>query len=341
MQPSSKEAAPNVEKRGSLSTIAAPIAKDLSAFREFFRNELRSDNVLLDTALRYVLRRKGKQVRPVLVLLSAGAAGSISHRSYIGAALVELLHTATLLHDDVVDEAEERRGLPSMNAIWNNKTAVLVGDYLLAHGLRISNEHEEYQFLSVTSNAVQRMSKGELLQTRKTRKLDIREDEYYRIISDKTASLIAACCEIGAISASDDKGVQRGLKEYGEQLGLAFQIRDDLFDYTENARSIGKPIGNDLKEKKLTLPLIHALEQAPRRDAKKVLRAVRKGLKDDRSGELEWIKDFVRENGGVEYAYSAALRHRDNAVAAIKTLPHSVCREALDKLAHYVVERSA
>jgi octaprenyl-diphosphate synthase len=334
----------NLRKSGAappvtLTSIAQPVSNDLRAFRRFFREELRSDNVLLDTALRYVLRRKGKQIRPILVLLSASAAGSVSERSYIGATLVELLHTATLVHDDVVDEASERRGLPSLNSLWNNKLAVLVGDYLLAHGLRISNAHGEFRFLDITSRAVQRMSKGELLQTRKTRKLDIDEDEYYRIISDKTASLISACCEIGAVSASERSDVQTGLREYGEELGLAFQIRDDLFDYTGAGNATGKPIGNDLQEKKLTLPLIHALQGSSRSDARRILRLVRRGGASE-TAPFEEILKFVRSNGGVDYAVSAARGHRDRAIAALEALPESEARTSLALLADFVVERA-
>lgn len=323
----------------TLASIAEPISRDLRAFRRFFREELRSDNLLLDTALRYILRRKGKQIRPILVLLSASAAGSVSQRSYVGATLVELLHTATLVHDDVVDEAAERRGLPSLNSVWNNKVAVLVGDYLLAHGLRISNAHGEFRFLDITSRAVQRMSRGELQQTRKTRKLDIGESEYYRIISDKTASLISACCEIGAVSASDAAEVHEGLGAYGEELGLAFQIRDDLFDYTDAGSAIGKPIGNDLQERKLTLPLIHALSRAPRSDSKRILKIVRKGGAAESSAFHE-VATFVREHGGVDYALAAARRHRDNARAALHVLPDSPARSSLAQLADFVVERA-
>lgn len=323
----------------SLGTIAEPIAPDLKEFRRFFRQELRSDNLLLDTALRYILRRKGKQIRPILVLLSAAAAGDLSRRSWIGATLVELLHTATLVHDDVVDEAAERRGLPSLNAVWNNKVAVLVGDYLLAHGLRISNAHGEFRFLDITSRAVQRMSKGELLQTKKTRKLDIDETEYYRIISDKTASLISACCEIGAVSGSDRTEVQEALREYGEELGLAFQIRDDLFDYTGAGSAIGKPVGNDLQEKKLTLPLIHALNTSPRSEARQVLKTIRRGAAAEKSGFDEVIT-FVRRHGGVDYAVEAARGHRDRAREALSPLPDSPARQSLIDLADFVVERA-
>ncbi len=323
----------------SLSSLSTPVADDLTAFRKYFRNELRSDNLLLDTALRYVLRRKGKQIRPLLVLLSASAAGGTSHRSYVGAALVELLHTATLLHDDVVDEAEERRGLPSLNAVWNNKTAVLVGDYLLAHGLRISNEQGEFKFLGITSTAVQRMSKGELLQTKKTRKLDIGEEEYYRIISDKTASLISACCEIGAVSATDNEEIQSALKEYGEQLGLAFQIRDDLFDYVGSASAIGKPIGNDLQEKKLTLPLIYALNKAPRSDARRILKVIRKGISHEGS-EVSDVISFVHDNGGVDYAVERASHHRNNAVEALTRIKRTAAVDSLTDLASFVIQRA-
>lgn len=202
----------------------------------------------------------------MLVLLAADAAGGISQRSYVAAAMVELLHTATLIHDDVVDEADERRGFPSINAVWKNKIAILVGDYLLSRGLLVAVENDEFGFLKISSDTVRRMSEGELLQMQKSRKLDIQEEEYFRIISDKTASLIGACCELGAFSATDDADIRTALRSYGEHVGIAFQIRDDVFDYVSSSASIGKPTGNDLKERKLTLPLIYAMSRAHARN---------------------------------------------------------------------------
>ena len=324
----------------TLTDISRPISGDLKAFRKFFRDALRSKNLLLDAAIRYVLKRKGKQVRPMLVLLSASAAGGVSRRAYIGATMVELLHTATLVHDDVVDEAAERRGMPSVNSVWNNKTAILVGDYMLAQGLRIANENREYGFLDITSKAVQRMSEGELMQTSKTRKLDIREEEYFRIISDKTASLISACCEIGAASASDDPEVCNALQDFGELVGIAFQIRDDLFDYTSTGDAIGKPTGNDLQEKKLTLPLIYTLNKAPRKEAKEIIKLIR----NDRANpdeRMKTVRAFVQKEGGLEYAEKTAYEYRDRARKAIEHLPDSPAKRALMDFAGFVVERKA
>lgn len=324
----------------TLSDISRPIDSDLKAFRKFFREALRSKNLLLDTAIRYILKRKGKQVRPLLVLLSASAAGGVSRRSYVGATMVELLHTATLVHDDVVDEAEERRGMPSVNSVWNNKTAVLVGDFMLAQGLRIANENNEYGFLDVTSKAVQRMSEGELRQTNKTRKLDIGEKEYFAIISDKTASLISACCEIGGMSASNDPAVRQALSEFGELVGIAFQIRDDIFDYTSTDSAIGKPTGNDLQEKKLTLPLIYALNKAQRKEAKGIIKLIRndKDLNDER---ISRIREFVRAGGGIEYAERTAEEYRDRARGVIGSLPDSAAKDSLLAFADFVIEREA
>lgn len=324
----------------TLTDISRPVTGDLKEFRKFFRNSLRSKNLLLDTAIRYILKRKGKQVRPLLVMLSAGAAGSISRRTYIGATMVELLHTATLVHDDVVDEAAERRGLPSVNSVWNNKTAVLVGDFMLAQGLRIANENREYNFLDITSRAVQRMSEGELMQTRKTRKLDISEEEYFRIISDKTASLISACCEIGAASASDDPAVRRGLQTYGEMVGIAFQIRDDIFDYTSTDAAIGKPTGNDLQERKLTLPLIYTLNKAPRSRARQIIRLIRNDRADD-AERVRTVREFVRNGDGIPYAEQTARQYRDNARKAIDFLPDSPSKQALYDFAEFVISRNS
>ncbi|MCE2504588.1 MAG: polyprenyl synthetase family protein [Chlorobi bacterium] len=322
----------------TLADITRPVDRQLKEFRKFFRNSLRSNNLLLDTAIRYILKKKGKQVRPILVLLSAAAAGSVSRRSFIGATMVELLHTATLVHDDVVDEADERRGSPSVNSIWNNKTAVLVGDYMLAQGLRIANENNEFGFLDITSQTVQRMSQGELMQTRKTQRLNIQEEEYFRIISDKTASLISACCEIGALSAADDPKVHRSLRRYGELVGMAFQIRDDIFDFTSQGDDIGKPIGNDLKEQKLTLPLIRALSLSSRRDAKRVTRMIRNG--DSHKPEMAFtVRHFVVEHDGIAYAEETAERYRDQAREALSILPQSPAREALHDFAEYVITR--
>jgi octaprenyl-diphosphate synthase len=326
--------------RGRLTGIAEPIRRDLKDFRKFFRSTLKTDNLLLDTALRYILRKKGKQVRPILTLLSAGLVGSISRRSWIGASMVELLHTATLVHDDVVDEADERRGRPSINAVWNNKTAVLVGDYMLAQGLRIANENREFDFLDITSRTVQRMSEGELMQTRKSRSLDITEEEYFRIIRDKTAALLGACCEIGALSATDDRELAGAMRNYGESLGMAFQIRDDVFDYAASSADVGKPTGNDVQERKMTLPLIHGIREAPRRDAKRIVKSIRDGAELN-GAAVEQIRSFVNEHSGIDYAQRRAVECSDVAKAELERFPDSPHRQALIDLAEFVVTRTS
>ncbi|MEK6552745.1 MAG: polyprenyl synthetase family protein, partial [Bacteroidota bacterium] len=244
----------------SFAEITHPVEDELSKFSELFKHSLKSKVTLLELVTRYILKQKGKKIRPILVLLSSNLCGGISERSYRGATLVELLHTATLVHDDVVDNAETRRNFPSINAVWKNKIAVLMGDYLLARGLMLAVDGNDFDFLRVITNTVKRMSEGELLQISKTRKLDIDEETYFRIISDKTASLLSTCCEIGARASTDDEQKITALKGFGENLGIAFQIRDDILDFIGTKNIFGKPLGADIKEKKITLPLIYALK---------------------------------------------------------------------------------
>jgi octaprenyl-diphosphate synthase len=326
-----------VKSTPNLDTIIAPVQKQLAEFERHFRNALRSNVGLVDTVVRYVVRRKGKRIRPALVLLSAGACGGISESTYRGAALVELLHTATLIHDDVVDDAAMRRGFASINAAWKNKVAVLMGDYVLARGLLLSLSHGDTAFLHSTSTAVRRMSEGELLQIQKVRQFNTDEETYFRIIGDKTASLLATCCDIGARSATQDEERIALLRAYGENLGLAFQIRDDLLDVLGSESSTGKPVGGDLKEKKLTLPLIHALAQAPARERRAILRVVRSGVKKK---DIETVTSFVRAHGGIAYAEKRAAEFRTRAVESLATLPPSDCRGALETLATFVVTRA-
>ena len=242
---------------------------------------MRSDVGLVDLVARYIIRQKGKKVRPLLVLLSAKIAGGITERSYRGAVLVELLHTATLVHDDVVDNADKRRGVWSINALFKNKIAVLMGDYLLSRGLMIAVNGRDYDFLEVITDTVKRMSEGELLQIRKTRKLDIDEETYFRVISDKTASLLETCCEIGALSATDNKEFHKAMKSFGQSIGLAFQIRDDILDYEGTFKNIGKPVGGDIKEKKITLPLIYSLNQVDKEEAQIIKKLIKDGSKKE------------------------------------------------------------
>lgn len=319
-----------------LEDIKAPVAEDLKRFRAYFREAMRSDVGLLDKVTQYVLRRKGKEIRPILVLLSARAAGSVSETTYRGAALVELLHTATLAHDDVVDDSSRRRGAFSINALWKNKVSVLFGDFLLSRGLLMSLDNRDYELLHVMSDAVRRMSEGELLQIEKARKLDIDEETYLRIISDKTASLISACTKSGAVSASDDGDVIRSMHEFGEHLGMAFQIRDDLFDY--GVRDVGKPLGIDIQERKMTLPLIHALRVASPAERRPILRLVRGGRRN--RSDVRRISAFVEETGGLAYARRLMTENAEAARRCLTALPENGARASLDDLVRYVVGRS-
>jgi octaprenyl-diphosphate synthase len=324
------------DAHSDLKEIARPIQAHLEKFEQVFRGSLRSKIGLVDLVTKYIVKQKGKRVRPILVLLSADLCGEISERSYRGASLVEILHTATLIHDDVVDSADTRRGLASINAIWKNKIAVLMGDYLLSRGLLLSLENDDFHFLKIISTSVRRMSEGELHQIQKSRKLDIDEDTYLKIIADKTASLLSTCCEIGASSTSTDTEHHRLLREYGEQVGLAFQIRDDILDYTGRRSITGKPTGLDLSEKKLTLPMIHALSVAPRTEAKEVLAMIRKGGKKI---NLSSLVRFVVDSGGIAYAEGQARSRAAAAKRLLLSFPESPARRSLETFADFVVDR--
>jgi octaprenyl-diphosphate synthase len=319
----------------TLSEIREPVREELKQFKAYFRDAMRSDVGILDKITQYVLRLKGKQIRPVLVLLAAKTCGEISETTYRGAALVELLHTATLVHDDVVDESAKRRGAFSINALWKNKVAVLFGDFLLSRGLLMSLEHRDYELLHIMSDAVRRMSEGELLQIEKSRKLDIDEETYFRIISDKTASLISACTASGAASATATPGRVAEMRQFGEELGLAFQIRDDLFDY--GLRDVGKPLGIDIQERKMTLPLIYSLRQASGSEKRKILRIVRAGKPS--KADLRSIASFVDSSGGLDYARTRMNDLADAARGRLRSFPESTARESLVRLVDYVVER--
>ena len=321
----------------TLDDIREPVEDDLDAFRSYFREAMRSDHMLLDKITQYVLWQKGKRIRPLLVLLSAQACGgSATDTTHRAAALVELLHTATLVHDDVVDDAEERRGVFSINALWKNKIAVLLGDFLLSRGLLLSLDHDDYSILHTLSDAVRRMSEGELLQIEKSRLLDIDEETYFRIISDKTASLISACTKSGAVSVSDDEALTERMDEFGETLGLAFQIRDDLFDFS--VEDAGKPIGIDLQEKKMTLPLIVALREAGRHEKKRILKIVDRDDKD--RDDLRTIGAFVDEHGGIAYARSKMESLAADARSLLSALPPSEARASLVGLTQFAIQRS-
>jgi octaprenyl-diphosphate synthase len=323
-------------RRLDLKNIAGPVEAHFAAFEHVFRKSIRSDIGLVDLVTRYIIRQKGKKVRPILVMLSAELCGSINEKTYRGATLVEILHTATLIHDDVIDEADTRRGLPSINAVWKNKIAVLMGDYLLSKGLLLSLESNDFEFLKITSTSVRRMSEGELHQIQKSRKLDMDEETYLRIIGDKTASLISTCCEIGAASTSANREEHTLLRQYGEHVGLAFQIRDDLLDYVGRKSITGKPTGLDLSEKKLTLPLIYALKTAPRPEAKNTLDMVKNGGKKI---DARRVVEFVSKYGGLDYAAGRARMFSALAKDDIASFPDSPSKQSLTDFADYVILR--
>jgi len=320
----------------NLKDISIPIKTELDKFDELYKQSIKSEVMLVDLIARYIIRQKGKKIRPLLVLLSAKVAGGVTERTYRGAVLVELLHTATLVHDDVVDNADKRRGFWSINKVFKNKVAVLMGDYLLSRGLLIAVEGKDYDFLEVITNTVKRMSEGELLQIRKTRKLDIDEATYFRIISDKTASLLETCCKIGALSASTDSRYHEAMREFGEKIGIAFQIRDDILDYDGNTDTTGKPIGGDIKEKKITLPLIYSLDQVTKSEAS----AIRKLIKNGENKEsVKEIIDFVRKNNGINYASETASRYSSKAKELLNVFPDSPSKLALQALVDFVIDR--
>jgi octaprenyl-diphosphate synthase len=320
----------------NLSEISQPIDQNLESFERVFRESIRSRIGLIDLVAKYIIKTKGKRVRPILVMLSADICGGVTEKTYRGATLVEILHTATLIHDDVVDDADTRRGFASINAVWKNKIAVLMGDYLLSRGLLLSLEHDDFAFLKIISTSVRRMSEGEIHQIQKVRKLDMDEATYIKIIGDKTASLLSTCCEIGAASATDDCEQRRRLREFGENVGLAFQIRDDILDYTGRRSITGKPTGSDLNEKKLTLPLIHALQMSSRSDAREILSTIRDGGKKIK---VQKVMDFVRAHGGIEYASAQARRFAEEAVRLLDSFPDSPSKRSLVGFASFVVDR--
>lgn len=319
-----------------LDRIKHPVADELKRFEPYFKKHMSTQVPLLDVITNYVFRRKGKQLRPIIVFLSAGMNGKIGDEAYVAAGMIELLHTATLIHDDVVDEAYERRGFFSINALWRSKIAVLVGDYLLSRGLLVAIESNQFELLRVMSEAVKDMSEGELLQIEHSRKMDIDEARYFDIIRKKTASLIASCCANGAISAGALPEKVTLMKEFGESLGVAFQMRDDLFDYQSNS-IIGKPTGNDIKEKKLTLPLIYSLSAAESKERKHILNLIRHNSK--KGSTITAVVDFVKRTGGLDYTIAQMNRYRDKSLAILESFPESDYRASLQLLTHYVTER--
>jgi octaprenyl-diphosphate synthase len=319
-----------------LNRIRGPVEMEMAEFEVYFSNTMRSNIPLLRIILNYILRRKGKQMRPLLVLLTAKLHGTISESTYVAATLIELLHTTSLVHDDVVDDAHERRGVLSINALWNSKIAVLVGDYMLSRGLLISVEKGRYDMLEIVSEAVKAMSEGELLQLQKSRKLNIREEDYFRIIRMKTAALIAACTACGTKSVTDDPDLLMNMKEFGETIGVAFQIKDDVLDYDDGGLT-GKAPGNDIKEKKITLPLIYALERSERGTRNEILGILKSKKKS--SKEVKRVIDFVRSAGGIDYAVETMHLYRDKALAILDTCPHGEVNNSLREFVLYTTSR--
>ena len=319
----------------NLKKISAPVEEELKVFQKQFSHVLKSKVALIDLITKYLLKQKGKKIRPILVILSAKLCGEVNDRTYIAANLVELLHTATLIHDDVVDEAKTRRGIASINAVWKNKAAVLIGDYLLSKGLLISLDNDEFEFLKTTSEAVKRMSEGELLQIQKARNFDATEETYFRVISDKTASLIKTCCVLGALSTTKDKININRLGKYGENIGIAFQLRDDLLDYTGRKKLLGKSTGNDLKEKKFTLPLIISLQNAPKKKSSEIMKLI----KGNSIKKFESVYDFVNEYGGIDYTLDKVRFYSKNATNAISKFSQSEEKKSLIRLIDFVSMR--
>ena len=319
----------------SLKEIQKPIATEIAAFERKFKQSMQSSVPLLDIITQYLYKQKGKQMRPMFVFFAAGLCGTINESTYRGASLVELLHTASLVHDDVVDNANERRGLFSVNALWKNKVAVLVGDFLLAKGLLLSVNNSEHKLLKIVSHAVEQMSEGELLQIEKARKLDIKEDIYYEIIRKKTASLIASCCASGASSVDASDEVVEKMALFGEKVGLAFQIKDDLFDF--GLDDVGKPVGNDIKEKKMTLPLIYALNETSSSQKRHIIKLVKNHNEDPE--KVAEVIQFVRSSGGLEYATNKMLAYQQEAFDILAEFPDNAYKTGLQELVKFTTER--
>lgn len=318
-----------------VNDIKEPIAEELIKFEEHFKQSMKANNALLDRLTHYIVKRKGKQIRPMFVFLSAKMFGEVNEDTYTAASLIELLHTATLVHDDVVDDANERRGFFSVNALWKNKIAVLVGDFLLSKVLLLSMERKKYRSLEIVARAVQEMSEGELLQIEKARRLDIDEDTYFDVIRQKTASLIASCCEVGTVSVGREDEAER-MRLFGEKIGLAFQIKDDIFDYGLPGK-IGKPTGNDIREQKMTLPLIYTLNTVDKKTKKELINIVKRHNENPK--KVRRAIELVIENGGIDHAYQVMIKIKDEALELLQPIPDSPSKNALIKLVEYTVSR--
>lgn len=319
----------------SLDDVLNPVSGDMKAFRAFFKEAIRTDVFLLNRIVNYLLRQKGKQLRPALVLMSARLFGPVNERSHIAATMIELLHTATLIHDDVVDEADVRRGFLSINKIWNNKAGVLLGDFLLSKGLLIALNYDEFKLLKVLSEAVKKMSEGELRQFKAANLFNMDEEYYFKVISEKTASLIACCCECGAVSTTDNTQMHQLMYEIGMDLGIAFQIKDDLFDY--GIDNVGKPLRNDIQERKVTLPFIKALDNASGPKKAHIRYLMRKRNKKEK--EIETIVKFVHDNGGIEYTKKIMHEYIDQARVKLHSIPASKKRDDFDALIQFIINR--
>jgi octaprenyl-diphosphate synthase len=319
----------------NIEDIKKPIAKELNEFEVRFRESMRSKAPLLDRITHYIVTRKGKQMRPMFVFLSAKLCGEINEATYVAASLVEILHTATLVHDDVVDDSYQRRGFFSINALWKNKIAVLVGDYLLSKGLLLSVENKQYQLLEILSNTIREMSEGELLQLEKARRLDLKEDIYFDIIRQKTASLIASACACGATTTTKDQELVLRIKTMGEKIGIAFQIKDDLFDYEE--AEIGKPRGIDIKERKLTLPLIYTLNKVSSSDKKKIINIIKN--ENQNAEKVKWVIDTVRFNGGMDYAVKCMNDYKEEALKILNTFAEGEAKTSVAQLIEFTILR--
>ena len=321
----------------SVESIKSPIAEEMSLFEDKFKEAMKGNAPLLDKITHYIVKRKGKQMRPMFVFLAANLCGGITERTYRAANLIEMIHTATLVHDDVVDDANKRRGFFSVNALWKNKIAVLVGDFLLSKGLQLAAKYKDYDFLEIISAVTKEMSEGELLQIEKARRLDIKEDIYFEIIRQKTATLIAACCATGASSAGANEEEVEKLRLLGEKIGIAFQIKDDLFDYESSVSLIGKPVGIDIKERKMTLPLIYALNNSSRKEKRWMIDVVKNHNENQKL--VTQLIEKVKSSGGIEYTKKKMYEFRQKAMDIINSFPSSPSRQSLIDLILYTTER--
>lgn len=321
----------------SLNEIKAPVNQNMKEFEVIFKNSIKSKAPLLDKIVNYILKQKGKQIRPLFVFLTAKMIGEINNSSYTAASLIELLHSATLIHDDVVDDSNERRGFFSINALWKNKIAVLVGDFLLSKGLLVALDNNEFELLKIVSNATKEMSEGELLQIEKSRMLNIDEEIYFEIIRKKTASLISSCCACGAASVTTDSETIAMMKSFGEFVGIAFQIKDDLLDFESSAKT-GKPSGVDIKEKKLSLPIIYMLNNMNYLERRKIMNLIKNH--NDEPAKVQFVIDCVKKSKGIDYSFDKMNEFKEKALKILNNFPDCEAKSSLEKLVRFTIERS-